>query len=293
MNITETLDLSRWDQALAPDVAARATEALEAGKLILLPHLAFALDERERAFLSPDSTAGRAKNISYDPGTRAHAKGSRFHGSDLALLDRLMARYAELSDALVRTLFPRYQPYLQQGRTSFRTARVEGRVTSPRKDDTRLHADAFPSSPTQGRRILRVFSNVNPHAEPRVWHVGEPFESYVRRFVSQIGAPWPGSGWLLERLGVTKGRRSGYDHYMLQLHDLGKFDEDYQRHSPRTALELPSGSTWVVYTDQVLHAALAGQYLLEQTFHLPVDAMARPETAPLRVLEGLYGRPLV
>jgi hypothetical protein len=79
---------------------------------------------------------------------------------------------------------------------------------------------------------------------------------------------------------------------MLQLHDLGKLDEEYQRGSAHAALDLPAGSTWVVYTDQVLHAALAGQYLFEQTFHLPVDAMVHPENAPLRTLERLSGRSL-
>jgi hypothetical protein len=41
-----------------------------------------------------------------------------------------------------------------------------------------------------------------------------------------------------------------------------------------------------------LHAALSGHCALEQTFHLPVDAMADPAKAPLRVLERLTGRAL-
>jgi len=54
----------------------------------------------------------------------------------------------------------------------------------------------------------------------------------------------------------------------------------------------PAGATWLCFTDQVLHAALSGHSALEQTFHLPVDAMARPERSPLRVLERLTGRVL-
>jgi hypothetical protein len=42
-----------------------------------------------------------------------------------------------------------------------------------------------------------------------------------------------------------------------------------------------------------MHAALGGQHLLEQTFHLPVAAMRHPERSPLRILERLYQRPLV
>jgi hypothetical protein len=48
----------------------------------------------------------------------------------------------------------------------------------------------------------------------------------------------------------------------------------------------------MAFTDQVSHAATQGQYQLEQTFLLPVDAMGEPERSPLRVLERIKGRPL-
>jgi hypothetical protein len=54
-----------------------------------------------------------------------------------------------------------------------------------------------------------------------------------------------------------------------------------------------SGTTWLCFTDQVLHAALAGHCALEQTFHVPVSAMADPQRTPLRVLERLSGRSLI
>ena len=55
----------------------------------------------------------------------------------------------------------------------------------------------------------------------------------------------------------------------------------------------PPGTSWLVYTDQVLHAALGGEFALEQTFHLDVDQMVQPERAPIKVLERLSGRSLV
>ena len=93
-------------------------------------------------------------------------------------------------------------------------------------------------------------------------------------------------------LGVTKGTRSAYDWLMLGLHDGAKLDEAYQQHSPQIEIPFSAGSTWICFTDQVMHAALAGQFVLEQTFHLDVDAMASPERAPLRVLERLRGHAL-
>jgi hypothetical protein len=47
------------------------------------------------------------------------------------------------------------------------------------------------------------------------------------------------------------------------------------------------------FTDQAMHAALKGQFCLEQTFHLPIGALAHPERSPLKVLERMTGRALV
>jgi hypothetical protein len=97
---------------------------------------------------------------------------------------------------------------------------------------------------------------------------------------------------LLALLRVTKTRRSPYDALMLQLHDRMKEDDEFQRSSAQTAMDFPAGSTWLAFTDQVSHAAMSGQYQLEQTFMLPVDAMESPDRSPLRVLERLKGRRL-
>ena len=48
----------------------------------------------------------------------------------------------------------------------------------------------------------------------------------------------------------------------------------------------------MVFTDGVPHAAMSGQFALEQTFIIPVDALVSPATAPLRVLESATGNPM-
>jgi len=161
-----------------------------------------------------------------------------------------------------------------------------------RADDRRLHVDAFPSRPNRGDRILRVFSNVNPHGEPRVWRIGEPFEAVAQRYlpVARPYSRWQAS--VLQGLGITKSLRSEYDHLMLQLHDRMKADEEYQRCSPQQTMSFPAGSTWVCFSDQTVHAAMAGQYLMEQTFHLPVNRQYDPDASPLAILTRLMGRPL-
>ena len=80
---------------------------------------------------------------------------------------------------------------------------------------------------------------------------------------------------------------------MLQLHDAMKSDASYQADAGQTAFDFPAGSTWIAFTDQVSHAAMAGQFQLEQTFLLPVEAMRDEQRSPLRILERLKGRPLV
>jgi hypothetical protein len=169
---------------------------------------------------------------------------------------------------------------------------VAGRAVSWRKDDTRLHVDAFPSRPNRGERILRVFCNVNPHGADRVWRVGESFEAMARHLLPRVRGRVPGEAALLAALHVTKGVRSRYDHLMLGLHDRAKADLDYQRTCAQREVHFAPGTTWICYSDQVMHAAMSGQYMLEQTTHLPLAALYEPTRAPLAVLERLTGHAL-
>jgi len=54
----------------------------------------------------------------------------------------------------------------------------------------------------------------------------------------------------------------------------------------------PPGSCWVCFSDQTLHAAMSGQHMLEQTFHLPVANQYNPGASPLAILGRLAGHPL-
>ena len=268
---------------------------IEGGQVLSFPHLAFALSAAEQKFLDPRWADGRAKNISLRWGTGrpdSEMRGGTGDAADLVDLKAMIVRYGDLSEALVLRLFPHYRGALQRGNTSFRPVDVAGRATSWRQDDTRLHVDAFPSNPMHGTRLLRVFCNVNPRGEARRWRVGEPFEAHAQRYLRRISRPWPGAAWLLEALRVTKRRRTEYDHLMLQLHDRAKADAEFQRDSPQAAVEFAPGTTWVVFSDQVLHAAMGGQHMLEQTFYLDVARQQRPELSPRGTLERLLEREL-
>lgn len=285
-----TLPNTAWDQAVTASEQEFAIDALERGCVLLFPHLGFPVQSGEEKFLSPD-VAGKGKNVSLDPAT-GKLRGSSAEGADLPLLQGLLMRFAVSSRSLMRGLFPHYESGMQQARTSFRPVEIAGRPTSWRKDDTRLHVDSFPSSPTQGKRILRVFVNINPQGQGRSWRLGEPFDDVARRYLPLARAPMMGEDRVLHWLGITKRRRTGYDHYMLQLHDRMKADMDYQARASQRGFEFPAGCAWMVYTDLASHAAMSGQFALEQTFHLPVSSMRYPQRSPLRRLEEILGKEL-
>lgn len=286
------LDLVAWDGATDSDVRARAVDALEGGQVVCFPRLAFELSPAEQRLLDPAVSDGRAKNVTWFPERRL-LKGAA-PDADHPALEALLDRYAATVRRFVEALFPDYAGALAWGPTTLRPVEIAGRpAPSWRRDDTRLHTDAFPSRPTRGTRILRIFSNVDPAGTPRVWRVGGPFEEFAAPRVSSLRRLLPGEGWLLDTLGITGGRRSPYDQLMLQLHDCMKSDADYQRHGVAAETAFPSGSSWMVFTDQVPHAAIAGRNALEQTFQLPVSAQRFSERAPLRILERLRGERLV
>jgi 3-deoxy-D-manno-oct-2-ulosonic acid (Kdo) hydroxylase len=280
------------DSSWEDDGPTRAVEAIvESGHVLSFPRLPFALSEAERRFLDPQWADASSKNISlrWPVGQMRGALGS---SDDLAALKAMIVRFAECSERFALRLFPHYRGHLRRGNTSFRPVDVAGRQSSWRKDDTRLHIDAFPSNPMHGTRLLRVFANINPSGQPRKWRVGEPFEEHAKRYLPTIGRPLPGSAWLLEMMGITKRRRTEYDHVMLQLHDRAKADAKFQRESPQASVDFMPGTTWVVFSDQVLHAAMGGQHMMEQTFYLDVQSQQRPEMSPRGTLERLLGREL-
>lgn len=278
--------------AASPNAGADVADVLEGGGLVLLPDLAFPVRGRDLDLLDPAVLDARSKNVSLSA-DGARLSGSGLEGERLEALTALTRRYAAFARDLLDRLVPAYAPQLLRRRTSFRPGAVAERALSPRKDDRRLHVDAFPSTPVGGDRILRVFSNVDPQGRGRVWNVGaDGFEDFARAFQPKVRPGGAAMRRLMAAAGVTRGLRTGYDQAMLDLHDAAKLDTAWQAAAPFERLEFPAGSSWIVYTDGVLHAALSGQHAFEQTFLLPVEGMVDPQRSPLRVLERLTGRVL-
>src|SRR5262249_50672378 len=151
-------ELNSWKGPFSNTVQKQAVRALEGGKILYLPALTYDLKALELPFLNPDIIDPKSKNVSYDIKNDRLA-GARLKGQEADALKEMVKRYALLSRQLLLGLIPAYESHLIQAKTSFRPVEIHGRKTSYRKDDTRLHVDAFPSNPTKGQRILRVFTN--------------------------------------------------------------------------------------------------------------------------------------
>ncbi|HEU4373663.1 MAG TPA: Kdo hydroxylase family protein [Telluria sp.] len=273
----------------APDAACIA--ALESGKVLYFPALAFAPLPDEARLFTPAIRDPNSRNISLDANGRL--KGAAGDAATQAALAAMIARFRVQARALLAALAPAYTESLRCGASSFRPMLVETRAQSLRADDRLLHVDSFPSRPNRGERLLRVFTNVNPDGVPRVWRVGEPFEQVAQRFLPRVRRYSPWQAKALRALHVTKSLRSEYDHLMLELHDAMKSDDHYQQDAPQVTFAFPPGATWVCFSDQTSHAAMSGQYLLEQTMQLPPDRQYDINASPLAILSRLTGRVLV
>ena len=282
------IDFIDWAQAHS---RPEWTAAVEAGKVLYFPRLGFAVQPEEQALLREDMLAPKSRNVSL--GADGVLKGAAGSAQDQQALAAMVGRFRQQALQLVDDLLPEYKGQLRVAPTSFRPKQVETRAQSVRADDQRMHVDAFPSRPSYGERLLRVFTNLNPHGVPRVWRVGEDFETIARRFLPQAKPYRLWQAKLLNAVHATKSLRSEYDHLMLQLHDLMKFDEQYQKNGTQVTVPFPPGSVWVCFSDQATHAVMSGQFMMEQTLYLPPGKEVDPQASPLAILTRLMGRPLV
>ncbi len=280
---------------------------LEEGSILFFPQTPISISADDLHFLRTleQSSSGLHKNLAYKP-TRDRVSGADMKGADPAAGERLHRILREYSSNVTQFLTGFLSPYQSQWRLdygSFRPQQEQGRDLSLRRRNDLMHTDAFPTRPTHGARILRFFNNLHPE-NPRDWITGEPFGALVPQFApKQIALPHRRSPLTRTAANVACAvglgraipslKRSPYDDFMMRFHNFLKENQEYQAHGKREATFFPPGSSWMVYTDMVPHAVLAGQYALEQTYLIAPEAMVAPERSPLGVLESMTGEKLV
>ena len=277
--------------------AAGYCERLESGQVLFFDHIPFDLPAAHQDFLLSQRQTGSTfhKNISYRPKQKTIRGLSS--GSDGARLREIMENYSNEVTGFVADFLRPYHGKLELDFASFRPLEEKGRDLPFKKRNDLLHVDSFPTRPTRGARILRVFTNINP-TESRVWNIAEPFDLLAERYAEKADLRKFASkkssnlARVLNRVGLPVGAHSAYDKFMLHFHDYLKANEDFQANCDKVRLEFPPGSTWLVYTDGVPHAALSGKFALEHTYIVPVSALVAESKAPISVLENLSGKKL-
>jgi 3-deoxy-D-manno-oct-2-ulosonic acid (Kdo) hydroxylase len=292
--------------APTPDEARAFCAQLEAGDILFFPQTPVPLSGDETSFLLGQQQADSSlhKNIAYKPNIDKLSGFDAKTASPAAVerLHAIMRRYSQSVVAFLTGFLSPYGANWKLDYASFRPQEEQNRNLPLRRRNDLLHTDAFPTRPTHGARILRFFNNIHP-ARTRDWVVSDPFAATVKQFAPQQIRPEPGSA--LARAGKDAARaiglgaaipalkRSPYDDFMMRFHNFLKENPRWQAECAKYPFQFPAGSSWMVYTDTVPHAVLAGQYALEQTFLVRPEAMVRPEVSPLRVLEEIAQHALV
>lgn len=268
--------------------------ALERGDLLVFPNCPFPLPEGEdREFLCRQRVASSFhKNISFDPRTLGVAGHAHQDEGQTARLRSLLATFSRTATEWVARLLPGYAAAWEPDRATLRPEEEATRRLRQTARNDLLHLDAFPSRPSLGRRILRLFVNIH-ESEPRVWVTSEQFARLLERYGTEIGlADPPGVAWLREvgenvlRL-LQPGRPAvtAYDGFMRRFHHFLKAHDEFQERAPRQFWRFPPGSAWLVFTDGLSHAELRGQYALEHSYFIAPQSLALPEEAPAAIFE--------
>jgi hypothetical protein len=298
----EFITIYRWPPSEATDYRPE----LEAGNVLFFPKTPFAFAEESQEFLRQLNFSGGAvhKNVAYRPALDK-VTGVEM---DAAKLDRLRGTMRQYSQAVVRftaELLPQYAAAWKLDYASFRPVEEENRNLPVNKRNDLIHTDAFPSRPTNGDLILRVFTNIHP-SKTRNWVTTEPFRPLAEKYAEHAGlrqiatsAASPAgrlknqSARMLHSLGLPTVPRSAYDRFMLHFHEYLKRNEEFQAHCPKYRFNFPPGSTWLTFTDVVPHSVHSGQHALEQTFIIARKSMADPANSPASILERICGKPLL
>ena len=279
-----------------PDSLLHAEERLERGEVLYFPTAPFHLPAGDdHAFLLRQQLGGPVhKNISYDPATGRAGGLARCGTEDAERLRGLFASFSRTTTEWLARALPRYAAGWQLDRISYRPEEEATRRLRHLARNDLLHVDAFPGRPSQGRRILRVFANVNP-SEPRVWVTSSPFAALLEQYGEAAGLPGrTGAHWLGQlREGVVrlfrpgKVKRSAYDAFMLRFHDYLKRNDEFQERGPKRLWTFPPGSAWVAFTDTCSHSVLRGRYCLEHSYFVSPHVLALSGESPAALLNKM------
>ena len=227
------------------------------------------------------------KDISFDPTTQRFS-GRRLPSDEItSAFQDVLNRFSLAAREWLSTAYPEYARGLSPDRVTWHGVEEATRSLRHTARNDLLHIDNFPTRPSHGRRILRLFVNLNP-MDPQVWATSERFASILERFRATHPVPdrsereWlaVGGRWLRLLKSGWRGR-SEYDAMMHRIHHFLKNDDAFQLRAQRRLLSFQPGSAWMALTDGLSYAWLRGRHTLEHSFFVSPDVLQEPEEAPL------------
>jgi hypothetical protein len=296
VTIKEPIARGDWPETRAQEICRH----LEIGNIVLLPASPIEIPNEDRELLlgRKQSSSAYHKNIAYRPLEDRVTGLEESEKQEAESLRRILHDYSRRSVEFLSAFLAPYSKKWKLEFTSFRPIEEKGRPARLHARNDLLHFDSFPTRPTNGSRILRFFTNINP-AQNRVWLTSQTFEAFgplmvkAGGLISSVNNPLSRATYSIARaLRLRAPNRSPYDDLMHRCHNLMKEDANFQATTPKNRWEFPPNSSWIVFTDCVSHAVLSGQYALEQTFLIPPPALVEPQRAPLAILESLARRRL-
>jgi 3-deoxy-D-manno-oct-2-ulosonic acid (Kdo) hydroxylase len=296
ISIEQPSDPATWSAARAREICAD----LEAGHIVFLPQSPIEIPDTDRELLlgRKQTSSAYHKNIAYRPVEDRVTGLDASEQGEMPELRRILGDYSRHAVEFLSRFLAPYAGKWKLDYASFRPVEEAGRPARLHARNDLLHFDSFPTRPTNGARILRFFTNINP-AQNRVWLTSQTFESFGPHFARSAGlldsfnSPVSRAFRSVARtLRIPGASRPPYDELMHRCHNAMKEDSRFQESTPKQRWEFPPQSAWMVFTDCVSHAVLSGQYALEQTFQVPQSALVEPQRSPLAILEALAGRPL-
>jgi 3-deoxy-D-manno-oct-2-ulosonic acid (Kdo) hydroxylase len=274
---------------------------LEIGNLLLLANTPFDIPQEDRELLlgRKQTSSGYHKNIAYRPVEDRVTGLDASEREEAQQLRRILRNYSQQAIEFVNTVLTPYANQWKLDYASFRPIEEKGRPARVHARNDLLHFDSFPTRPTNGARILRLFTNINP-VQNRVWLTSQTFEAFGPRFAGAAGLQSARKENFLARLlrplagalHLSIAKRPPYDEFMHLCHNAMKEDENFQETTPKHRWEFPPNCSWLAFTDCVSHAVLEGQYALEQTFVIPQSVLVARDRSPLAILERVAGHSL-
>lgn len=282
--------------------AADYRPELESGKVLFFPNTPFAFPEQSKEFLRNVNFAGGSlhKNVAYRPASD-RVTGVDMEASQAERLRTVLRDYSRAAVQFTAEILPQYAAHWKLDYASFRPLEEENRDLPVNKRNDLIHTDAFPSRPTNGDLIMRVFTNIHP-SKTRNWIITDPFGMIAEQYAREAGLEkiarsanstggriFNSAAHVLKKAGVPVVPRSAYDRFMLHFHEYLKRNSKFQKNTPKYPFNFPPGATWITFTDVVPHSVLSGQHALEQTFIVARRSLADASKAPVAILERLSG----